>query len=126
VLADGLIAIGAIDEADEIVEQAMALAQSRDEMFAVSVLWRLKGLVAERQGDLRAAEAHFARAVAIADTQGARLFELRAACDLARSVARRGDRVTARQTLAGSYGKIREGSAVACMVEARELLASLT
>jgi class 3 adenylate cyclase/tetratricopeptide (TPR) repeat protein/type II secretory pathway predicted ATPase ExeA len=126
VLADGLIAIGAIDEADEIVEQAMALAQSRDEMFAVSVLWRLKGLVAERQGDLRAAEAHFARAVAIADTQGARLFELRAACDLARSVARRGDRVTARQTLAGSYGKIREGSVVACMVEARDLLASLT
>jgi hypothetical protein len=124
-LADALLALGLLDEADEVADRSLALAQSREEMFAVSVLLRLKGLIADRRGDAEASEVHLAKAVAIARQQGARLYELRAACDLARIMARRGDRSGAHRVLAEACRDIAEGGSVACVVEARKLMDSL-
>jgi tetratricopeptide (TPR) repeat protein len=124
-LVDALLALGSVDEADEVADRSLALAQSREEMFAVSVLLRLKGLIADRRGDAEAGEVHFAKAVAIARQQGARLYELRAACDLARLMARRGDRPSAHRVLAEACRDITEGSSVACVIEAREFMDSL-
>jgi predicted ATPase len=124
-LADALLALGAIDEADDVADRSLALAESREETFAVSVLLRLKGLIAERRGDAEAAVAHFSNAIAVARQQGARLFELRAACDLARLVARRGDRPGAHLLLIEACRDIAEGSPVALVIEARQLIDSL-
>jgi class 3 adenylate cyclase/tetratricopeptide (TPR) repeat protein len=123
-LADGLLATGAVDEAGEAVERALALAEKRTERFAVPVLLRLKGLVADRQGDARKAHTHLKQAIAIARQEGAHLYELRAACDLACLMARRGDRATARQVLGEACDAIRGGASIACVKEARDLLSS--
>jgi tetratricopeptide (TPR) repeat protein len=124
-LADGLLAIGSIDEADETIDHALALARSRSEMFAVSVLLRLKGRAADIRGDPQAAERHFASAMAMAREQGAYLSALRAACELARLVVRRGDRSAARLILDEVFEEIRGGESQACVIAARELLDSL-
>jgi tetratricopeptide (TPR) repeat protein len=124
-LADALLALGAVDEADDIADRALVLAQRRDEMFAVPILLRLKGLIADRRGQAEEGEAHLAKAVMIARQQGARLYELRAVCDLARLMMRRGDRSGARRALEEACRDIGEARSVACVVEARELLGLL-
>jgi class 3 adenylate cyclase/predicted ATPase len=124
-LADGLLALGAIDEADEVVDRALALARGRDEMFAVPVLMRLKGLAADRRGNAKSGEAYLAEAVECARQLGARLYELRAAADLARLLARRGDPAAARRSLEEICRVIQDGSSLACVTEARELLRAL-
>ena len=124
-LADGLLALGAIDEADEIVDRALALARGRDEMFAVPVLMRLKGLIADRRGDTKSGEGYLAEAVEVARQLGARLYELRAAADLARLILRRGDRAAARRSLEEICREIQNGNSLTCVTEARELLRTL-
>jgi class 3 adenylate cyclase/tetratricopeptide (TPR) repeat protein len=124
-LADGLLAKGAIDEAGETVDRALALAEERRERFAVPVLLRLKGLVADRQGNAEAVQALLEQAIAMAREQGAHLYQLRAACDLVRLMVRRGDRAPARRVLAEACGAVQGGTSIACVIEARELLSSL-
>jgi predicted ATPase len=124
-LAEALLALGAVDEADDIADRALVLAQHRAEMFAVAVLLRLKGLIADRRGHAEEGEAHLTKAVMIARQQGARLYELRAVCDLARLMIRRGDRLGARHALEEACRDIGETRLVSCAVEARELLGLL-
>ncbi|CAN5404035.1 AAA family ATPase [soil metagenome] len=125
VVADGLLTLGANDEADEIVTRALDLARRRDELFAVPVLLTQKGMVADRRGDARAAEAYFREAIEIARQQGARLYELRAATALARIIASRGDRAGAQRALAEACAGFNDGVSVACVVQAREQLRSI-
>ncbi len=125
-IAEGLLATGAIDDAGETIDRALALARERGEMFAVPILLRLKGLVADRQGDVQASEALLRQAIAMSGEQGARLYQLRASHDLARLMVRRGDRAAARELLGEACGGIRGGATVACVVDSRKLLAALT
>jgi class 3 adenylate cyclase/tetratricopeptide (TPR) repeat protein len=124
-VADGLLATGAIDEAGETVDRALALAEKRQERFAVPLLLRLKGLVVDRQGDAERAQTLLEQAITMARGQGARLYELRAARELAGLLVRRGDRATARRILAEACDGIRGGTSITCVAEARELLSSL-
>jgi hypothetical protein len=57
--------------------------------------------------------------------QGARLYELLAARQLAWVLMRRGDRATARRILAEACHGLKGGTSIACVTEARELLSSL-
>jgi class 3 adenylate cyclase/tetratricopeptide (TPR) repeat protein len=124
-VADALLSTGAIDEAGETVDRALALAEERQERFAVPLLLRLKALVVERQGHAETAQKLLERAIAMARGQGARLYELRAARELACLLVRRGERATARRILAEACEGIRGGTSIACVTEARELLSSL-
>ena len=124
-LADGLLAAGAIDEAGETVDRALVLAEERQERFAVPILLRLKGVVADRQGDARTGQTLLEQAIAVARQQGAGLYQLRAACELAGLVMRRGDRATARRVLAEACDAVKGGASIACVIEARALLSSL-
>ena len=99
-VADSLLATGAIDEAGETVDRALALAEKRQERFAVPLLLRLKALVVDRQGNAEGAQTLLEQAITMARGQGARLYELRAARELAGLLVRRGDRATARRILA--------------------------
>ncbi len=124
-LAEGLLATNAVDEAGETIDRALALARQRKESFAVPVLLRLKGLVADRQGDAATARTALEQAIGMAHEQGALLYELRAAYELAGLLVRLGDRATARRVLIEPCGAIRGGTSIACAIEARELLSSL-
>ncbi len=124
-VADGLLATGAIDEAGETVDRGLALAEERKERFAVPLLLRLKGLVVDRQGDAETAQALLGQAITMAREQGARLYELRAARELACLLVRRGDRATARRILAEACRGLKGGTSIACVTAARELLSSL-
>ncbi len=124
-LADALLATGAVDEARETVDRALALAAERKESFAVPVLLRLRGLVADRQGDEAAARRYLEEAILRAREQGARLYELLAARQLAGVLMRGGNRGAARRILAEACHGIKGGTSIACVAEARELLSSL-
>ncbi len=62
-LGDGLLAARAADEERETIDRALALAAERKESFAVPVLLRLRGLVADRQGDGAAARSGLEQAI---------------------------------------------------------------
>ena len=57
--------------------------------------------------------------------QGAGLYQLRAACELAGLVMRGGDRATARRVLAEACDAVKGGASIACVTQARTLLSSL-
>ena len=124
-LADGLLATGAIDEAHETIDRALTLAAERKERFAVSLLLRLKGLVADRQDDPGSAQDLLERAVATARQDGAHLYALRAACDLASLLMRRGERTMAYKVLTDACAAVHGGATALCVREARTLLSSL-
>jgi predicted ATPase len=71
------------------------------------------------------AEPHFLRALEVARTQNARLFELRAASSLARLWRNQGRREEALTTLEPVYGWFTEGFDMPDLVDARLLLESL-
>ena len=73
----------------------------------------------------RIAEAYFRRAIDIAQRQGARSLELRAAASLARLLAKRGQRQQAHDVLAPVYGWFTEGFETADLKEAKVLLDEL-
>jgi tetratricopeptide (TPR) repeat protein len=82
-LADACLAASAIDEAHAILDQTLADDATTQERCYHPELHRLLGRAWRARGDrARAAEA-FQTALTIARTQGARLFEARAAADLA-------------------------------------------
>jgi class 3 adenylate cyclase/tetratricopeptide (TPR) repeat protein len=124
-LADGLLAAGAIDEAGETVDRALVLADERQERFAIPVLLRLKGMVADRQGDARTGQTLLEQAIAVARQQGAGLYQLRAAWELAGLVMRRGDHATARRVLGEACDAVKGGASIGCVTQARRLLSSL-
>jgi ATP/maltotriose-dependent transcriptional regulator MalT len=109
----------------ETVDRALVLAKERQESFAIAVLLRLKGMVAARQGDGQKAQTLLEQAIAVARQQGAGLYELQAARELACLLVRRGDRATARRVLAEACRGLKGGTSIACVTEARELLSSL-
>ncbi|MCW5747260.1 MAG: AAA family ATPase [Alphaproteobacteria bacterium] len=79
-----LLSAGAVDEARALLASAeKTQAATRDTSMAAELL-RLGGRLAERDGDADAARRSYREALEISDRQGAKLFALRAAIDLAR------------------------------------------
>jgi predicted ATPase len=76
-------------------------------------------------GDDGAAEACLRDAIALAQRQGAKLFELRASLDLARSWRKQGKPQQARELLAPVYGWFTEGFDTRDLKEAKALLEEL-
>jgi predicted ATPase len=87
-------------------------------------LHRLRGevLSALPGHDPVGAEACFQRAIAIAQGQSAKMFELRAAVSLARLWAEQGRRAEAHEMLAPVYGWFTEGFDTADLKDAKALL----
>ena len=72
------------------------------------------------------AEDHFRRAVQVARTQGARMWQLRATTNLARLLDRQGKRAEARAMLAEIYGWFAEGFDIPDLKDAKTLLDQLS
>ena len=124
----------ALAEADRPLEARTALQEAEEWVSETEQCWihaelnRLKGQILLRAGmaDAASAEAAFRAAMEVAHHQGARMWELRAARDLAHLGAEQGDRQRAHDLLAPIYAWFGEGFGTPDLQEARALLDSLS
>jgi predicted ATPase len=102
--------------------EARRLAQDTDSLWFLAETLRLTGEVLLGMGDRAAAEASYREAIAIAQRQSAKLWELRAAMSLARLWRDQGKRAEARELLRPIYGWFTEGFGTPVLREAKTLL----
>ena len=126
-LADAWLRLGRPDEAQAAIKEGLARAEATGEHFCTAELHRLRArpCLARDAGDVQGAEAALDAALAAARQQSSRIFELRAACDLARLWADRGERRKAHDLLAPIYGWFTEGFNTADLKDAKALLGDL-
>jgi predicted ATPase len=107
------------------IAEARRLAEETEERWAEAEMLRLIGDVLLAMGDRSGAEASYREAIAVAQQQNAKLWELRAAMSLARLWHDQGKRTQARDLLAPVYGWFTEGFGTPVLQEAKALLAEL-
>ena len=106
------------------IDEALALASRTGERWTDAFLHCIRGKILLKRDppNTAAAEEAFHAAIAIAQQQKARIFELRAATSLARLWRDQGKRAEARDLLAPAYGWFREGFDTGDLKEAKALL----
>jgi predicted ATPase len=127
-LADAHLLIGEVALGLEIVEQALAWAESKHIRFNEPDLHRLRGELFLRleEAELGEADQCFRRAIEVSRQQGAKSWELRATTSLARLLDKQGKRAEAHKMLADIYDWFSEGFDTADLQEARILLDELS
>ena len=120
--AEACLFAGAKDDGLKLTDEA--LDQSGDIWF-LSEVYRVKGELLHRPGQTNDVEECFSQALKVAQAQGARLLELRAAMSLARLWRDQGKVQQARELLAPVYGWFTEGFDTRDLKEAKELLDEL-
>ena len=115
------------DEALAATKEGLARAEATGEYFCTAELHRLhaRACLALDARDAPGAEAALDAGLAAARRQSSRIFELRAACDLARLWADRGERRKGHDVLAPVYGWFTEGFKTADLKTAKALLQDL-
>jgi class 3 adenylate cyclase/predicted ATPase len=115
------------DEALDLIDTALATADRMGERWFEAELHRLQGewLAAHRRKERQRSEACFHRAIDVAQSQDAKMFELRASTSLARLWRDQGIRTEARDLLAPIYGWFTEGFDTRDLKEAKALLDEL-
>jgi predicted ATPase len=103
----------------------LQIVEKTGERLLAAELNRLKGRLLLRQGHSEAAEELYRKALSIAEEQGAKLWELRAAVSLARLRRDQGRCADARDLLAPVYGWFTEGFDTPDLKEAKALLDEL-
>jgi DNA-binding winged helix-turn-helix (wHTH) protein/predicted ATPase len=122
-VAEAEMAAGLQDRARSTLDEALVLVRHSRTFFYEAELLRLQAaLDGSRAGSGDACLSLLQRAMTLAQRQGAKSLELRAALDLARIMMDRGTPGDARQLLQRLYGAFVEGHASADLVEARRLL----
>ena len=114
-----------VEEGWILLDDALQLVERTGERWFAAELNRHKAQLLLRQGDTEAAEELYRKALSIAEEQGAKLWELRAAMSLARLRHDQGRRAEARDLLAPIYGWFTEGFATPDLKAARMLLEKL-
>jgi class 3 adenylate cyclase/predicted ATPase len=119
--------LGRFDEARRHMAEALAAIEKTGETWCESDVHRIAGEIAllGPEPDLSKAEMHFNRALAIAQEQQAKSWELRAAMSLARLLRDQGKGQTARQLLTPVYDWFTEGFNTRDLKEAKALLGDL-
>ena len=100
--------------------------QIRNERVYETELHRMRGELLMSIRDFAGAEASFREAIAVAQRQSAKLFELRSAMSMARLWRDQGKRDEARELLAPVYGWFTEGFDTLDLKEAKALLDELS
>jgi predicted ATPase len=126
-LAQALGKAGQVDEGLSALDEAIESSRRFGVPNWDAELQRKKGelLLAANGADRGTVEACFRQAIAIAQAQGAKSLELRAATSLARLLAKLGQRRQARDVLAPVYGWFTEGFGTADLKDAKALLGEL-
>jgi predicted ATPase len=124
-LASACEIAGHIEEALALLDDALQIVERTGARWFAPELNRRKGQLLLRQGHSEAAEELYRKALSIAEEQGAKLWELRAAASLARLRRDQGRRAEARDLLAPLYGWFTEGFDTPDLKEAKTLLGEL-
>ena len=124
-LADAYRIGGAPEAGLAQISEAQRLTEATEVKWVLAETLRLRGDLLAQTGDRMAAEASYRQALALAQQQSAKLYELRAATSLARLWLEQGRRGEARDLLAPLYGWFTEGFDTADLKEAAALLSEL-
>jgi predicted ATPase len=116
---------GQIEEGLTLLDEALQIADRTGERWLEAELNRHKGQLLLRQGHSDAAEELYRNALSIAQEQGAKLWELRAAVSLARLRRDQSRHSEARDLLAPIYRWFTEGFDTPDLKEAKALLEAL-
>jgi predicted ATPase len=116
---------GQVEEAVTQLDDALQIAERTGAPWFAAELNRHKGQLLLRQGHSEPAEELYRKALSIAEEQGAKLWELRAAVSLARLRRDEGRHAEAHDLLAPVYGWFTEGVDTQDLKEAKALLAEL-
>ena len=124
-LASACDAAGQVEQALAFVDEALQIAERTREGWFAAELNRNKGQLLLRQGHSEIAEELYRKALCIAEEQGAKLWELRAAMSLARLWRDQGKNRVAHELLAPIYVWFTEGFDTPDLKEANVLLYEL-
>jgi len=113
---------GKVEEAADLLDDAVQIIERTGERWLEAELHRHKGQLLQRKGHSDAAEDLFRKALSVAQQQEAKLWELRAAASLAQLGRDHGRRAEARDILAPIYGWFAEGFDTPDVREAKTLL----
>jgi class 3 adenylate cyclase/tetratricopeptide (TPR) repeat protein len=114
------------EEAQQAINEGLAVAEKNDDRCHEAELYRLKGaLLLAESGDEAAAEHCFQEAIETARRQESRAWELRATVSLARLWRRQGRCNDARAALVAVYDTFTEGFTTPDLVDATALLQQL-
>jgi predicted ATPase len=124
-LAEALVRLGQPVDGLKCLAEAAQVIETTDERREEAELHRLRGDLLNATGDQAAAEQSYHQALAVAQRQSAKLFELRATTSLAHVWRDQGKRAEARDLLAPIYGWFTEGFDTPVLQEAKALLDEL-
>src|SRR5215510_3409667 len=118
---------GEVEEALQLLDRELDVANATGERFYEAELHRFKGewLLAHRSARSTEAEDCYQHALAVARKQQAKFWELRASTRLARRWRDQGKRTEARDLLASIYGWFTEGLDTPVLKDAKALLDEL-
>jgi len=126
-LARAYAELGQFDEASRCVGEAIVAVQTTNESWYEADIHRIAGEIALKspKPDVLKAEAHFERAISVAQQQQAKSWELRAAMSMAGLWREQGKPQQARELLAPIYGWFTEGFGPLDLRQAKALLEEL-
>jgi predicted ATPase len=124
-LADACAKSGQAEESLQRFAEAGRIIETNDERYGEAEFCRLRGRLLNGSGNRTAAERNYHQALAVAQRQNARLWELRTATSLAGLWCDQGKRAEARDVLAPVYGWFTEGLDTPVLKEAKALLDEL-
>ncbi len=125
-LAEGYVALGQPTEAQNgLAEAARIVAATDERFFEAELLYRVPGDLLLAAGDRSAAERSYRQAIAVAERQNAKLFQLRASTSLARLWRDQGMRAEAYDLLGPIYNWFSEGFHAPDLKDAKALLDEL-
>ena len=124
-LAEAHARLGQPIEGLNCLAEAAQIVECTDQRFEEADVYRLRGDLLSATGDQAAAEQSYHQAVAVAQRQSAKLFELRAATGLARLWRDQGKRTEAHDLLAPVFNWFTEGLDTPVLKEAKALLDEL-
>ncbi len=127
-LAEAARDLGRPEEGLEVLAEALALVEDTGERQMEAELYRLRGelLLEHAPDEHEPVEVSYQQALAVAQSQGAKSLELRAAMSLARLRRARDRAKEARDLLAPVHGQFTEGFDTADLKEAKALLDELS
>jgi tetratricopeptide (TPR) repeat protein len=127
-LAETQLQLGELEAAAFSLERAFEIVKATGEGWAEPEVHRIaaEAILRKPGGDALAAQRRFEEAVAIAQKQSSKWWELRATVGLARLLANQGHREEARTKLAEIYGWFTEGFDTADLKDAKALLEELS
>ena len=118
--------LGQQAEARDCLAEAARIVEATEERIGeAEFLHRVPGDLLNAAGDQAGAERHYRHAIAVAERQSARLFQLRASTSLARLWRDQGKRAEARDLLGPIYNWFTEGFDAPDLKDAKALLDEL-